>query len=178
MSQLLLPIAPVDALYQVIRPALRLLPPALTSDEAQVLVLAIMLQESDGLRTREQYHGGPARGLAQFERGGVRGVLEHPATAALAKALCAARGVPATSYSVYMALAGDDVLAAGMARLNLYADPHPLPAVGDTDDAFATYVRVWRPGAYTRGNDAQRAALAHKFAANHATARMALSRVG
>lgn len=167
MSQLPLPIVPVDALYQVIRPALRLLPPALTSPEAQVEVLAIMLQES-GLRTRHQDGNGPARGLAQFERGGVRGVLDHPASAELAKSLCAARGVPATSYSVYTALAGDDMLAAGFARLLLYTDPHPLPAVGDTAAAWDYYVRNWRPGK-PRPND---------WPGNHAAARMALSHAG
>jgi hypothetical protein len=146
MSQLPLPISPADALAHIIEPALRLLPPALTSDESRLLVLANCLQES-GLRTRVQDAGGPARGLAQFERGGaVVGVLQHPATYDLARALCAVRGVPATSYSVYTSLAGDDLLAAGFARLLLYTDPAPLPPLGAADAAWAYYKRNWRPG--------------------------------
>ena len=146
MSQLPLPISPADALAHIIDPALRLLPPALTSDEACVLVLAIFLQES-ALRTRVQDGSGPARGLGQFERGGgVVGVLQHRATEAMARALCAVRGVPATSYSVYTSLAGDDLLAAGFARLLLYTDPAPLPPLGAVDTAWAYYKRTWRPG--------------------------------
>lgn len=146
MSQLPLPISPADALSHIIRPALRLLPSPLTSAPAMVLVLAIFLQES-GLRARVQSGGGPARGLAQFERGGgVVGVLQHDATEAMARALCAVRGVPATSYSVYTSLAGDDLLAAGFARLLLYTDPAPLPALGAADAAWAYYERNWKPG--------------------------------
>ena len=176
MSRLPLPIAPVDALYQVIHPALRLLPPSLTSDSARAQVLAIMLQESE-LAARVQRGNGPAHGLAQFERnGGVRGVLEHPATAAMAKALCAARGVQATSYSVYIALSGDDVLAAGFARLYLYTDPSPLPKLGDVDGAWACYLRIWRPGAYARGTEAKRQELRAKWGRHYATACEALAR--
>ena len=176
MSQLPLPIAPVDALYQVIAPALRLLPPALTSDPARAQVLTIMLQESE-LNARVQGDDGPAHGLAQFERnGGVRGVLQHPATAKLANALCAARGVPATSYSVYTALPGDDVLAAGFARLYLYTDPAPLPKLGDIDGAWECYLRIWRPGAYARGTQAEREELRAKWGRHYATACGALAR--
>lgn len=141
-----LPIPPATALAEVITPALRLLPGKLTNAPARVMLLAIALQES-GLAAREQMAGGPARGLWQFERGGVRGVLEHPASAALAAALCAARGVPATSYSVHASLAGDDVLAAGIARLLLWTDAAPLPPLdADPDAGWAYYLRSWRPG--------------------------------
>ncbi len=149
-----LPIAPADALASIIRPALALLPPALSSPRAAVLLLAIALQES-GLAAREQ-RGGPARGLWQFEQGGIGmctlsgascwGVLEHPTTAPMVRSLCAVRGVPATSYSIHASVAGDDVLAAGIARLLLYADAAPLPCAGDTGPAWAYYLRNWRPG--------------------------------
>jgi hypothetical protein len=139
-----LPIAPRDALVQIIDPALHLLPPKLTSDQARVQTLAIFLQES-GLKCRVQI-GGPAHGLAQFERGGVTGVLSHPASADLAKSLCAVRGVPAVCESVYVALATDDLLAAGFARLLLLTDAAALPALGDQAAAWAYYQRNWRPG--------------------------------
>jgi len=109
------------------------------------MVLAIALQES-GLAARTQAEGGPARGLWQFERAGVRGVLTHPSSASHARRLCAARACPASEYSVWIALAGDDLLACGFARLLLWTDPAPLPALGDADGAWACYERNWRPG--------------------------------
>lgn len=57
---------------RAIAPALAMLPARMRSDAAEVLLLAIGLQES-GLIHRHQI-GGPAHGLLQFERGGgVRG---------------------------------------------------------------------------------------------------------
>ncbi len=140
-----LPISPEDALRRIIAPALELLPAKMGSDEALVMLVAIALQES-GLTTRLQ-NGGPARGLFMFERGGgVHGVLNHPAVRADARKLCASRGCPSTDNSVYLALAGDDVLAAGFARLLLWTDPQALPDIGDADGAWKLYIRTWRPG--------------------------------
>lgn len=143
--QLTLPIAPADALTQIIDPAFALLSAKLGGDRPRVIVLATALQET-GLATRVQYAGGPARGLTQYERGGVAALLANSVTAKIAAALCASRGVPATSYSVYTALAGDDLLDCGLCRLSYYADPHPLPDLGDVDTAWACYLRVQRPG--------------------------------
>lgn len=140
-----LPISPSDAIHRVIEPALDLLPSKMGSDEALVMLVAIALQESN-LDAREQ-HGGPARGLWQFERGGgVHGVLTHHAVRDYARKLCASRGCPATESSAYLALAGDDILAAGFARLLLWTDPQALPAIGDIDGAWKLYIRTWRPG--------------------------------
>lgn len=165
-----LPITPADALRRVIRPALELLPSSMGAPEAEVMVLAIMLQES-GLNARVQV-GGPARGLAQFEQaGGVRGVLTHSATGKLARKLCATRGCPPTERSAYLALANDDVLAAGFARLLLWTDPQPLPELGDEQGAFELYaLRTWRPGAYARGTPEERLKLRKKWAGHYAVA--------
>ena len=46
----------------------------------------------------------------------------------------------------YMQLAKDDILAAGFARLLLWSDPQPLPAIGDQQAAWQLYLRTWRPG--------------------------------
>src|SRR5690606_38643231 len=74
---------------QAIWPAYALLPSRMDSDRATVMLLAIGLQESR-FEHRRQIKG-PARGFWQFERGrGVRGVLTHPATAALAREVCVA----------------------------------------------------------------------------------------
>jgi len=142
---LALPATPADCLAQAIVPALGLLPAGRDTREARVLLLAIALQES-GLRTRQQM-GGPAHGLWQFETAGVRGVLHHQATGDGVIVLCARRGVsPITAQNIWQSLLADDVLAAGIARLLLYSDPVPLPALGDVVTAWAYYVRTWRPG--------------------------------
>lgn len=168
-----LPIAPRDALLQIIDPALLLLPPSMASDRARVQELTTTMQES-GLRARVQV-GGPAHGLWQMERaGGVAGVLSHLATAKLAAALCAVRGVPAVSGAVYDALPNDDLLAAGFARLLIFTDAAPLPALGDPQGAFEYYLRTWRPGAYARGSQAQRDGLRSKWGTNYATAMAAV----
>ncbi|WP_314408945.1 hypothetical protein [Pseudomonas kuykendallii] len=128
-----------------IAPALALLPARLTSAPAEVMLLAIGLQESRFAHRRQV--GGPACGFWQFEQGGgVRGVLRHTATAGHARVLCEARNVAPTESAVYAALEHDDVLAAGFARLLLWSDAAPLPALGDFDAAWALYVRTWRPG--------------------------------
>ena len=131
--------------------ALNLLPPRLDTQTARVQLLAIGLQES-GLKDRVQIVAGggkgPARGLLQFELGGgVRGVLTHPASAKMAAEVCVTRRVPAMTASVVWGeLSRDDVLAFALGRLLLLTDPHPLPALGDIDEAWNCYVRTWRPG--------------------------------
>jgi len=128
-----------------ISPALALLPPAMATPAARILLLAIGLQESRFLHRRQI--NGPARGFWQFEKnGGVLGVLTHPSSRDAAHNLCAARNVAPLSASVYPALETDDVLAAGFARLLLWTDPWRLPAPGDADGAWALYLRTWRPG--------------------------------
>jgi hypothetical protein len=130
-------------MVRIIEPAMDLLPAKMGSEGATIMLLAIGLQES-GLALRQQIHG-PARGLWQFEQGGgVHGILTHPATTALARKLCATRGCPATERSAYLALAGDDILAAGFARLLLWTDPEPLP--DNESDGWDCYLRTWRPG--------------------------------
>jgi hypothetical protein len=126
--------------------------PDLASDEACVLLLAIALQES-GLEHRRQVgaDGQPmddlARGWWQFEQGGgVKGVCDHPASHDAAEALCAALYVPFATSDVHEALAWNGPLAAAFARLLLWTDPAPLPAIGDEAGALDCYLRLWRPG--------------------------------
>ncbi|QEA10912.1 hypothetical protein [Bordetella phage vB_BbrS_PHB09] len=157
-----------------IGPALALLPTTMDTAEARVMLLAICLQESAGVHRFQVVRGrpgvrGPARGLWQFEkgtrasRGGVWGVYLHHASRKPLEALCAARSVRFDPDAIYGALEYDDALAAGVARLLLWTDPKALPAVGDVEAAWALYLRTWRPGAYTRGTEAQRAALRSKW---------------
>lgn len=144
--------------------ALRLLPSRMTSPEAEAMLLAIGLQES--LLIHRRQIGGPARGLLQFETGGVRGVLEHPASRQLARAICIERGIEPTTAAVYAALEHDDVLAMAIGRLLLWTDSKPLPELGDADAAWALYLRTWRPGAAKRDHDN----LLRKWRGNHAKA--------
>ena len=128
-----------------VAPALALFPPKLTSPAARVMLLAIGLQESRFIYRRQI--AGPARSFWQFEKGGgVRGVMTHPSTTALCRVLCRARSVEFDINAVYPAMEFDDVLGAGMARLLLYSDPTPLPAINDPQAAWDCYVRNWRPG--------------------------------
>lgn len=128
-----------------IAPAFALLPTKMAGKRATVMLLAIGLQESR-LQFRRQI-GGPARGLWQFEQnGGVRGVLTHPSSRPHALEVCAARDVEPTAPAVYEALERDDVLAAAFARLLLWTDPKPLPALGQVQEAWELYARAWRPG--------------------------------
>ena len=131
------------------------------SPEARVQILAMGLQESE-FKHRRQMGNGPAMGFWQFERGGgVKGVLNHPASKSKAYALCKARGVAPEAMAVWQALEHDDVLAAGFARLLLYTDPRALPAVTDEAGGWAMYLRNWRPGK----------PLPDTWPANHAAAR-------
>lgn len=117
----------------------------MTSDAAEVTLLAIGLQESRFEHRRQI--GGPARSFWQLElNGGVRGVLTHSSSREAAKAVCRIRGVPASASAVYAAIEHDDVLAAAFARLLLWTDPQPLPAVGEVAKAWDLYLRTWNPG--------------------------------
>jgi hypothetical protein len=147
-----------------IDPALKLLPCKMDTPEARVQLLAIGLQESrfayrrqvitvtrknkQGIAESVSVAEGPAKSFWQGERGGgmVHGVRTHPATKAMANVLYEARQVKPTDTAIWNAIENDDVLAAGLARLLIYTDPHPLPALGDAQRAWDYYLRTWRPG--------------------------------
>jgi len=132
-----------DAL-RIITASLSLLPPRYDSTEARAMLIAIALQESD-LRHRQQI-GGPARGYWQFEHIGVRGVLEHSATAQVATELLKRLDYDTTSTAAYGAIIHNDVLAGCLARLALFRLPQPLPGRSQSDEAWRQYIQVWRPG--------------------------------
>lgn len=130
----------------VLEQAFALLPDRMDTPEARCMLLTIGLQESRFLY-RRQMNMGPAMGFWQFEKGGgVRGVLNHPASKAHVLQLCEARGCQPIVENIWQQLETDDVFAAGIARLLLWTDPKALPAVDDFDASWALYLRVWRPG--------------------------------
>lgn len=165
-------------LHSAIEPALALLPSIMDTPSARVLLLAFGLQESRFEHRDQLEKGGkntalgPALSFWQFERaGGVLGVLQHKASRIHAVRICTARGVNADSRAVWRRMAVDDVLGAAFARLLIWTDPLALPLASDAESAWRLYLRTWRPGAYTRGTDAQKKALRDKFERNHKTAR-------
>lgn len=138
-------------LHRAVNPALQLLPAKMDSDAARVMLLAAGLQESHFQwrfqKTSDPYRHGPAKGFWQGERGGVFCVMTNKATRADAEAVCKARGVPFDQVLIHERFEHDDVLAAAFARLILWADPKPLPAVdADHETAWLCYLRCWRPG--------------------------------
>lgn len=131
---------------EIIAPAFKLLPDRMGTKAAEVMLLAIGLQESRFLHRRQI--NGPARSFWQGEKGGgmVHGVPRHISTMRSAEKVFEARGVPPTDDAVYAAIETDDVLACCLARLLLYTDRFALPEIGDVHAAWELYLRTWRPG--------------------------------
>lgn len=151
-----LPITPQDFLEKCVIPGLALLPMKMDSMEARVMLVSIAQQES-GLAHRYQVLNGttakgPARGLYQFERGskasrgGVWGVYLHEGSSAHLQRVCDERDVAFTPDSIYAAIETDDLFSTAVARLMLWTDPKPLPKPSDSEAAWETYTRIWRPG--------------------------------
>ena len=149
-------ITPAAFLRLVIVPSTRVLSKLtgkdMGGDAAHVELLAIAPQES-GLEHRRQVDssGQPidhlARGWYQFEEGGgVHGVMTHPASKDYAEIICDGMCVPFNEDDVHEAIAWNGFLATFFARLLLWTDAAPLPAVGDEDGAWNYYIRNWRPG--------------------------------
>lgn len=142
-----------DAVQRLaLEPALAMLPAAMDSPAARVMLLAIGLQESR-LTARRQLVGnppqpvGPAKGLLQFEQGGgCAGVIRHSASRYWMSLVCQQRGVEFTPKALWDALEHDDLLAMAAGRLLLFTDPKRLPAPGDETGAWDLYLRTWRPG--------------------------------
>ena len=130
--------------------AMAMLPRAMTSDPARVMLYAIGQQESRFKHRRQIVNGkpiGPAKGFWQFERGGgCKGVVSHPASRYWMHRVCMDRGVRFNATAIWNAIEHDDVLAAAAARLLLFTDPQRLPAVADPRGAWNLYIRTWRPG--------------------------------
>jgi hypothetical protein len=119
-------------------------PVGVVREEARVMLLAIAAQET-GWTQRRQVGGGPARSYWQFELGGgVAGVLAQQPDRI--KRVCQRLDIPVAPSAIFEAMAWNDYLAIAMARLLLWTDPAPLPAIGQADAAWAYYLRLWRPG--------------------------------
>lgn len=136
---------PSAFMRNALEPALALLPATMDSPEARAMCLAICLQESR-LTHRAQI-GGPAKGYAQFERGGgVIGVLTHVATKKHIQNVLAELDYPsADSWVCHEAIEHNDILCAAFARLLLYTLPDLLPVQDDPEGGWIQYTKAWRP---------------------------------
>lgn len=124
---------------------------------AEAMMLAIGLQESRFIHRDQIVPGkpagqvGPATGFWQFEKGGgVAGVMQHALTADIARHVATASSVAFDRDVIWRSFAtpAGDQLATAFARLLLFTDARPLPspAEANEEDAWAYYLRNWRPG--------------------------------
>jgi hypothetical protein len=128
----------------VLPAAMMLLPARMDTLEAKAMILAIGLQES---RFSNRYQvGGPATGFWQFEEGGVKAVMLHPATRDLIAQLLDHMGYPMSLPVIQHALANNDILAAVFARLLLWTHPNALPSINQATKGWMYYYTLWRPG--------------------------------
>lgn len=164
---------PKMLLTLAIEPAMTLLPEKMNTPDAIRMMVAIAKQESD-LKHRHQV-GGPAHGPWQFERnGGMKGVLNHPATRAHARRACELMIYdPDDLDDVFAGLEHNFVLAAVFARLLLWTLPAPLPQ--NQYEGFAQYIDAWRPGAWFRGNEEKRLGLKRRWVVSWAAGEVALT---
>lgn len=124
---------------------------------AVAMMVAIGLQESRFIHRDQIVAGkpagqvGPATGFWQFEKnGGVAGVMQHPKSSPIARAVVDASGVAWDREAIWRSFTTQaaDQLAAAFARLLLFTDPAPLPEarIENADAAWDYYIRNWRPG--------------------------------
>lgn len=146
------------ALSLYVRPALAWLSssghqPAAHSRAARCMLMAIGLRESDFKHRIQMSASGRqlshlARGFWQFERdGGVAEICEHPKLRWCRSAIIAL-GYPINRDELHRAIGYDQTLACIMARGLLWVDPSrlPEPTEAAADEAYAYYIRLWRPG--------------------------------
>lgn len=134
------------------------------NERADQQLLTTAYQESGLTERIQRVNGGgfgPARGWWQFERIGVQDVVQR--REAVLRGVCEVLDFEFNTSNIYTMVAFNDTLACAVARLTLHLDKHPLPQVHDGDGGFDYYARNWRPGAFTRGSEAQQAALRAKW---------------
>lgn len=135
---------PLEYIGRIVIPAaMAMLPSEMDSTDARALLLAIGLQES-GFKHRRQVKG-PALSFWQAESGGgFRGLLTHPATRELARAILRTMAYGDPDDTDFAAIENNDILACIAARLLLWTHPGPLPR--NAADAWGYYLATWRPG--------------------------------
>lgn len=118
-----------------------LLPSLPFGADVRTLLMAIAGQE--GAWAYRTQINGPARSYWQIE---VEAIAQAFHAGELLQGAAQAIDIAPTVAGIYAALPFCDVLAACVARLILWPDPEPIPAVGDAAGAWSYYLRCWRPG--------------------------------
>jgi hypothetical protein len=119
--------------------------PFKASTQSRALLLAIAGQES-GWANRAQVPTDYAHSWWMFEREGVEGVMDHPSSGATLRAFCAEQAIGFDPDIIWAAITWHDGLAYALARLLLWTDPQPLPTVGNVENSWLLYTKLWRPG--------------------------------
>ena len=127
----------------IIKAGLALLPENMDTPAARGMLYAIAMQESRFTHRRQIR--GPARGFWQFEKIGVRGVLEHRASAHIVRPVLHQLRYPDDPDAIYLALE-NDILAVIFARLLLWRLPMALPGPDEAQEAWNQYIATWGPG--------------------------------
>lgn len=175
-----------EFLMQVLTPGLvwfhGVIPSIPASAEAALCLLTFALQETDAQNIAQE-DGGPGRGPWQDEPETIDEVLRNSVTSDFALKLCVAVGIKTgapiseIANEVYIDLMRLPNLATAFSRLDLWADPEPLPAIGDEAGCLACYARVWRPQWAEALNSPIAASARARFAANYRMAVAAIQSV-
>ena len=114
----------------------------------KVLMTAISGQEANWTE-RVQVPGGFARGLFQMQLNDIADIMANDATSGIFDLGMKAFGIKTQTAEHLFNLIETpegDVLAAFLARLNLYADPKPIPPADIQQAMWEYYLATWRPG--------------------------------
>lgn len=143
--------SPELLLKTAIAPALAYLRGAGITDTlaARRMLLAIALQESSLAHRRQVSNdgteSGPAVSFWQCEQTGAgHWLLLHKLSGPILRKACADFNVEPTDAGIWNAIRYNDVLAAVVARLNLFVLPSALPEVQEL--GWQQYINAWRPG--------------------------------
>lgn len=119
------------------------------SNEVRLLLLAIAGQESSWQDIRQVDEGA---GIDPWQMQGntVSEILANPATTALALKICLALNVKPRPGLIWDNFLSNTRLAVAFARLDLWANPAPLPPYGNQGAGYQYYLDTWRPGAPSR----------------------------
>lgn len=120
-----------------------------TSRGLEVLMVSISGYEANWTH-RVQNPSGMAHGLFQMQLNDIEDIMANPASAKIFELGMKEWGInnqTAEHLFGILATPEGDSMAVFLARLNLWCDPHPIPAADVEADMYAYYLDTWRPGA-------------------------------
>lgn len=143
---------PEEFYHTVLTPALnkieKFAPDMPRSRALEVLMTSISGVEANWT-DRAQSPSGMAHGLFQMQQNDIEDIMANPASRAIFEQGMEEWGIKTpTAEHLFgiLASAEGDSMAVFLARLNLWCDPHPIPAVDVEQEMYAYYLDTWRPG--------------------------------